>query len=210
MRRRVAAFSAGVVAVALLGGSLAATLRGGDPAVASPERTETPRDLGPEDIYPSLANDALAGARSYGQLFERGQTLATAAKPACFRYRAVRRSWARRAGQLDESSRGAAASKRAARTYYAGVTWVSQDEAGDFDAALYRISRSRLSTATGRIVRRESLVAAFTGDALELCGLGSARERTRARLATLDQRIMRIIDLARFRSGAGLSDGVAQ
>jgi hypothetical protein len=209
MRRTVVAVALAGFALVLLGGVLAATLRGAPEAVELQPATG-PLDLGPEDVYPSLANDRVASAASYRQLFEAGQTLATAAKPACPRYRDVRSTWAKRATRLDESSLGAGDSKRAAVAYYARVAWVSQDEAGDFDEALFRISRSRLSTATGQVVKRDALVAAFTRDAVELCGLGAARAQTRRKLETLDDRIMQIIELARFDSGSGLADGAAQ
>jgi hypothetical protein len=209
MRRTVVAVTVAGLALVLLGGVLAATLRGA-PAAVEVQPATAPLDLGPEDVYPSLAKDRVASAASYSQLFEPGQTLTTAAKPACPRYRRVRLTWAKRATTLDVSSRGAGAGKRTAVAYYARVAWVSQDEAGDFDEALFRISRSRLSTATGQVVKRDALVAAFTRDAVELCGLGAARTQTRRKLETLDHRITRIIELARFDSASGLSDGNAQ
>jgi hypothetical protein len=209
MRRTVVTVTVAGFALVLLGGVLAATLRGA-PATVEAQPATSPLDLSPEELYPSLATDRVASAASYRQLFEPSWTLATAAKPACARYRDARSTWAKRATRLDESSLGAGASKRTAVAYYAQVGWVSQDEAGDFDDALFRISRSRLSTATGQVVRRDSLVAAFTRDAVELCGLGAARAQTRTKLERLDHRIMRIIELARFDSASGLSDGAAQ
>ena len=209
MRRTVVAVALAGLALVLLGGVLAAALRGA-PAAVEVQPATAPLDLGPEDIYPSLAKERVASAASYRQLFEPGQTLTTAARPACPRYRDVRSTWAKRVTRLDESSRGAGAGKRTAVAYYAQVDWVSQDEAEDFDEALSRISRSRLSVATGQVVKRGSLVTAFTRDAVQLCGLGAARAQTRTKLERLDHRIMRIIELARFDSGSGLSDGAAQ
>jgi hypothetical protein len=165
--------------------------------------------LDPEQIYPSLAQPVIEPGTSYRRLFKSGHTLATAAMPACHRYRSVRGTWAERAIVLDESSLGAGGSKRAAVAYYAGVTWVSQNEATDFEEALSRISKSRLSVATGHRLERRSLVGAFTRDALDLCELGAAHARTREKLARLDRRIARILELARFDS-SGLAEGAAQ
>ena len=145
---------------------------------------------------------------NYLRLFEAGHTLATAAEPACGRYERVGESWARRASYLARSSRGAGESKAAAARWYASVTWVSQDEAGDFTKAISRISRSRVSAATGGRVKRGALVAAFTADAVELCGLSATHGRTLARLERLDARIRNILSLRH--DASGLADGLAQ
>lgn len=209
MRRALLAFciaGAGtlVVVVTALAGTLWSEVPADEPAL-SPAAVK----LDPEQIYPSLAQPAIPRGTSYRELFRPGHTLASAAKPACGRYGAVRRSWAERATLLQDSSRGAGRSKRSARRYYAAVVWVSQNEAADFEDALSRISRSRLSVATGRRLERPSLVGGFTRDALDLCGLRTHYGRTRQKLERLDKRISGIIALARFDS-SGLSDGLAQ
>lgn len=206
MRRALVGVSVVVLAALVGAGVLVVTLGGDDAGDAAPP---SERHLEPEQIYPSIAAVETPNVASYRPLLKRGQTLATAATPACPRYRAVRRTWAKRAAFLHESSLGARASKRAAVAYYANVTWVSQDETGDFVGALSRISGSRLSMATGLVVRRERIVASFTRDALDLCGLSAASARTRVKLERLDNRISQIIELARFDS-AGPTDGVAQ
>ena len=145
MRRTLVCLGAGLVVV-LVAALLTTALDG--PAERYVEPDTRPLDLEAEQIYPSLARRAVARAVSYRELFEPGQTMAKAAEPACRRYRAVRQAWASRATHLDESSRGAGVSKRAARVYYANVSWVSQDEADDFDRALYE------SRAAGSASRR--------------------------------------------------------
>ena len=57
---------------------------------------------------------------------------------------------------------------------------------------------------------RRSLVAGFTRDALDLCGVTAAHARTRTKLERLDRRITLIIQLSRLDSGPGLAEGAAQ
>ena len=209
MRRTLLAFSiAGAGTLVVVVAALVGTLWNGTPA-DDPAPAPAAMELDPEQIYPSLAQPAIPRGTSYRELFRPGHTLASAAKPACDRYGAVRRSWAERATLLDDSSRGAGRSKRSARRYYAAVVWVSQNEAADFEDALSRISRSRLSVATGRSLERPLLIGGFTRDALDMCGLTTPYGRTRQKLARLDKRISGIIALARLDS-SGLSDGLAQ
>jgi hypothetical protein len=145
---------------------------------------------------------------NYLRLFETGHTLATAAEPACLRYRRVGESWARRASYLARSSRGAGASKATAMRWYASVTWVSQDEAGDYTRAISRISRSRVSQATAGRVKRGALVEAFTADAIAYCRLVAEHATTLGRLERVDVRIRHILSLRH--DASGLADGLAQ
>lgn len=195
------------LAVALVaGGALLAANRGGSTVAADP--TIAPPKLSAAEIYPSLAEPKSPPKRpDYAELFV-GQTLAQVAGPACPRYREIRRAWWARGQRLRADSVGADASPRAAARYYAGVVWVSQDEAGEFRNAITRISRSRVSAATRGAINRGFVVNVFTTDALELCGLSERYRRTYVTLDRLDLRISRIIALARRNSSSGTEANV--
>lgn len=207
---RIAVAAVLALAVALVaGGTLLAANRGGgteatDPALAPPK-------LSAAEIYPSLAEPKSPPTRpDYAELFVNGQTLAQVVVPACPRYRAVRSAWWTRGRRLRADSFGADESPRAAARYYAGVVWVSQDEAGEFRRAITRISRSRVSAATGGVIKRGFVVNEFTTDALRLCGLTERYRRTYATLDRLDLRISRILALARLNSSSGTEANTAQ
>ena len=195
----------GSATLVVVGASIAftATRATGDEA-APAAATVTAPALSPEQIYPSLAGPRSTRARpDYAELFVSGRTLAEVARPACARYRAVRRQWRERGIALVDQSRGADATPKAAARYYANVVWVSQDEAGEFARAISRISRSRVSAATHGAVKRGFVVAAFTSDALALCELDRAYARTSRALGRVDARISRIIALARLFASSG-------
>lgn len=195
------------MALGSVGALLAATREDGGsapvPVLAAPE-------LSPAEIYPSLAEPRSRPTRpDYAELFGAGQTLAEVVEPACPRYRAVRRAWWERGQRLRASSIGADASPKAAARYYAGVVWVSQDEAGEFRRAIIRISRSRVSAATRGVITRGRVVNVFTTDALRLCGLTESYRRTFGTLDRLDLRISGILALARKNATSG-TDNNAQ
>jgi hypothetical protein len=207
-RIALAAGIALLVALAVVG-ALLVTSRG-DSQAAPAHARGTPK-LSAAEIYPSLAGPkSPPGRPDYRELFVTGQTLAQVVEPACPRYRSVRRAWWGRGQRLRSESIGADASPKAAARYYAGVVWVSQDEAGEFRRAITRISRSRVSAATGGAIKRGFVVNVFTTDALGLCGLTEPYRRTYATLDRLDLRISRIIALARRNASSGTEANNAQ
>jgi hypothetical protein len=202
--------SAALIVVVAASVAFTATRATGDAAAPAAATLEAPK-LSPEQIYPSLAGPGNARARpDYAELFVSGQTLARVARPACKRYRAVRRQWRDRGIALVVESRGADASPQAAARYYANVVWVSQNEAREFARAISRISRSRVSAATRGTIKRGFLVAAFTRDALAVCGLDDAYARTSRALDRVDARISHIIALARLNASSGTELNVPQ
>jgi hypothetical protein len=205
------ALAAGVsvlVALLVVGALFAATRDGGEVAAAP---ALAPPELSSAEIYPSLAAPKPPPERpDYAELFVTSQTLAQVVEPACPRYRTVARAWRARGKRLRAESIGADASPKAAARYYAGVVWVSQDEAGEFRRALTRISRSRVSAATRGAITRGVVVNFFTTDALRLCSLTERYRRTHATLDRLDLRISRIIALARLNGRSGTEANNAQ
>jgi hypothetical protein len=210
-RRWIAASSAAVLALIVLAGAFAATRPGDRTAAEDPAATSSALRLTPADIYPSLARPAPRVPRpDYPELFVTGQSLAEVVEPACRRYRSAMTTWSKRARSVHRDSLGAGMSPKTAARWYAGVVWVSQDEAGELRRALARISRARVSAATRGAVKRGSVVATFTTDALTLCGLAKASARAYGRLDRLDRRTARLIALARLNTSSGTDVNVIQ
>jgi hypothetical protein len=202
--RRWVAVAAAALALLVVAGALAATRSGGDASPPEATAVDPPLQLAPEDIYPSLAEPARRSRRpDYAELFVTGESLAEVVMPACRRYAAVITFWSRRARNVHRDSLGAEKSPKTAAKWYAGVVWVSQDDAGELRRALTRISRARVSAATREAVKRGAVVSAFTNDALGLCELDESSSRAYARLERLDRRVADLIALARLNSSSG-------